>query len=169
LVLTRAGFVEAVRGSNGFVCLVVRSFEGPLADTSSWWNPRIRAPHCLNPAAVRTVLPGMEKRAALVMAGVPAAEIVDRMRRGYKTQELPAPENGAMAYMMSREQYLSDDDRHWKPHVMFYYGGRLKGSQWGAGGADAPVIDGGTDEASAMTVLLIPVAQWADGTPIGSH
>jgi hypothetical protein len=74
-----------------------------------------------------------------------------------------------MAYMMSREQYLSDDDRHWKPHVMFYYGGRLKGSQWGAGGADAPVIDGGTDEASAMTVLLIPVAQWADGTPIGSH
>jgi hypothetical protein len=43
-----------------------------------------------------------------------------------------------MAYMMSREQYLSDDDRHWKPHVMFYYGGRLKGSQWGAGGAVSP-------------------------------
>src|SRR5262249_39985295 len=32
LVLTRTGFVEAAHGSNGFTCLVVRSFSGDVND-----------------------------------------------------------------------------------------------------------------------------------------
>ena len=54
LVMTRQGYVEAAKGTNGFVCLVVRAFAGPM-DTLAWANAKVRAPHCLNPAAVRTV------------------------------------------------------------------------------------------------------------------
>ena len=34
LVLTRTGYVEAVPGTNGFTCLVLRSFSGPATDAS---------------------------------------------------------------------------------------------------------------------------------------
>src|SRR5204863_8279004 len=83
-ILTRDGYIEAGKGSNGFACLVARSFEGSLGDTASWWNPRVRAPHCLNAAAVRTVLPEMQRRAALVMKGLPAAEVVKGILDGYQ-------------------------------------------------------------------------------------
>jgi hypothetical protein len=167
-VLTREGYVEAAKGSNGFACLVARSFEGSLDDTASWWNPRVRAPHCLNAAAVRTVLPEMQRRAALVMKGLPAAEVARGILEAYKNHELSAPENGAMAYMLSPDQYLLDSNPHWMPHVMFYYGGGHKGAEWGAGGPDATIIDSGTD-ASGMMVLLIPVPRWSDGTPAAHH
>src|SRR5437879_5380614 len=35
LVLTRNGFVEAARGTNGFPCLVLRSFAGTIGDPDS--------------------------------------------------------------------------------------------------------------------------------------
>jgi hypothetical protein len=162
LVLTRQGSVEAAPGTNGFVCLVARAFNGALSDTPSWSNPRTLAPMCLNPAAVRSVLPGLKQRAALVMTGLPAADVVARTRRAYAAHELPAPENGAMAYMMSRHQHLADDNPAWKPHVMFFYGGGRKASEWGAGNETAPIINGGEEDGT--TVVLIPVAQWSDGT-----
>jgi hypothetical protein len=70
-----------------------------------------------------------------------------------------------MAYMMSQDQYLSDSGPSWKPHVMFFYGGARKPSEWGADGFDAPLINGGSDEASGIIIVLIPVPQWSDGTP----
>ncbi len=167
LVLTRQGYVEASAGSNGFVCLVARSFEGALSDLSSWWSPRVRAPHCLNPPAVRTVLPEIRQRASWVMAGVPAAEVVQRLQRAYATHELVAPEDGAMAYMMSHEQYLADSNPHWMPHVMFYFGGGRRGSEWGAGDMKAPIIDGGTDITG--TAIMIPVPRWSDGAASADH
>ncbi|MGH7652251.1 MAG: hypothetical protein ACREMS_10475 [Gemmatimonadaceae bacterium] len=165
LVLTREGFVEAVRGTNGFVCLVHRAFAGPLTDVPSWSNTRIRAPHCLNAAAVRSVLPEMKERASLMMSGVPVKDIVARISRDYATRKFAAPESGAMAYMMSHDQYLNDDNPSWKPHVMFYYGGARNPSEWGAGGFDAPIIDGGSEKAAGINIILIPVPEWSDGTP----
>jgi len=167
-VLTREGYVEVEKSRNGFVCLVARSFEGSLDDTATWWNPRVRAPHCLNAAAARTVLPEMQRRAALVMKGLPAPEVVKGILDAYKTHALSPPENGAMAYMLSPDQYLVDSNPHWMPHVMFYYGGGHKGAEWGAGGFDATIIDPGTD-ASGLVVLLIPVPRWSDGTPAPHH
>ena len=170
LVMTRQGYVEAAKGTNGFVCLVVRAFSGPM-DTLSWANARVRAPHCLNPAAVRTVLPEIAFRTALVMAGTPALEIIRRTEAAYAGRELPpVVENGAMAYMLSPRQYLTDEDPHWQPHVMFYFPAE-DGTAWGAGGMDAPVIFGGAGTTSKGIVLFIPVPQWSDGTPVaaGSH
>jgi len=168
LVMTRQGYVEAVTGTNGFTCLVVRAFSGAM-DTLSWANARVRAPHCLNAAAVRTVLPEIKLRTALVMAGTPAREVLRRTAAALTDHTLPTViEAGAMAYMLSPRQYLVDEEPHaWQPHVMFYYNAK-DGAAWGAGGLEAPVIFGGAGVTNEGIVLFIPVPQWSDGTPVAT-
>ena len=58
LVLTPKGYTEAVRGTNGFTCIVMRSFAAAPGDPG-FWNPQVSAPHCFNPPAARTVLPAI--------------------------------------------------------------------------------------------------------------
>jgi hypothetical protein len=165
LVLTRSGFVEAARGTNGFTCAVLRSFLGSL-DDPNFWNPRVRAPHCFNAPAVRTVLPEISKRAEWIMSGVSRAEIATRTQRAYASHQFPLPSAGAMAYMLSSEQYLVDANPHWLPHLMFFYDKSMPATTWGAGGMTAPVIDGSVgDPSSPLRTLLIPVPRWSDGTP----
>ena len=164
LVLTRTGYVEAARGSNGYTCLVVRVFGGPM-DSTAWGASKVRAPHCLNPAATRSVLPDIATRSALIATGTPAVEVLRRVRADYASHRIPPIEPGAMAYMMSPAQYLGDEDPHWKPHVMFYYGAGHRPADFGAGGFEAPVIFGGADDRGIT--IFIPTPTWADGTPAG--
>jgi len=162
LVLTHTGFVEAAHGTNGFTCFVARSFHGVIGDPH-FWNPRVRAPHCMNAEASRSILPEMMKRAEWIMAGVRPTEIAERTKSAYASHQLPMPAVGAMAYMLSPKQYLVDD--HWMPHLMFYYDKSAPASAWGAGGFDAPIIDGSVgDPTSPVLTLLIPVRTWSDGT-----
>ncbi len=165
MVLGRSGFVPAARGENGFTCLVARSFAGRL-DDPDFWNPRVRAPHCFNPEASRTVLVEMLKRAEWVLAGVPLPEIAARTHRAYASHELPAPAPGSMAYMTSRGQHLQDaDPHHWMPHLMLYFDKSLPAADWGAGGFSAPVIDAAASDPHAeFLTLLVPVQRWSDGT-----
>ena len=165
LVLTRTGYVEAAPGTNGFTCLVVRSFLGGLEDPG-YWSPKVRAPTCYNPPASRTVLVEILKRAEWVMAGVSQREVAARTQRAYASREFPLPTAGAMAYMLSPEQYLADSNSHWMPHLMFYYDRSLPAAAWGAGDMSAPIIDAsfGTPHSPVQT-LFIPVRQWADGRP----
>lgn len=51
MTLGRHGYETAVKGSNGFVCFVQRSWANDF-DNSEFWNPRIRTPQCWNAAAV---------------------------------------------------------------------------------------------------------------------
>lgn len=165
LVMTRTGFVEAARGTNGFTCLVVRSFSGSTSDPG-FWNPRVRAPHCFNPPASRTVLPVMLKRAEWILNGVSPRELDARTQRAYAAGEFQMPGAGAMAYMLSHQQHLLDADPHWLPHLMFYYDKSMPAGAWGAGGMTSPVIDASAgDPQSPVLTLLIPVRQWSDGTP----
>src|SRR5688500_4278020 len=55
LVLTKKGYETAVEGKNGFVCLIDRAWQAPF-DEPEFWNPKVRAPTCLNPQAARSVL-----------------------------------------------------------------------------------------------------------------
>ncbi|MEO8736560.1 MAG: hypothetical protein ABI380_08475 [Edaphobacter sp.] len=164
LVLTRKGFVKAADGSNGFTCLVIRSFAKNIG-ASDFWNPRMRAPHCLNAPAVRTVLPAMLKRAEWIMSGVSPAKIAARTRRAYDSHDFPMPAAGAMAFMLSPRQYLGDTDPHWLPHLMFYYDRSMPAAVWGVGGKTNTVIDGSDSEDSPVLTLLIPVRRWSDGKP----
>lgn len=165
LVMTRTGYVEAAHGTNGFTCLVLRSFAGALTDPT-FWSANVRAPICVNAPASRTVLKGMLKRAEWILAGVSTNEIAERTKRAYATSEFPLPAEGAMSYMLSPLQHLSDTNPHWIPHLMFFYSMKsVPPTMFGAGGMTSPVIDGSQDDASSRVLtLLIPVRQWADGT-----
>jgi len=165
LVLTRTGFVTATKGSNGFTCLVERGFQGGVSDPT-FWNPKVRAPHCFNPAAVRSMLPQAMKRAEWILAGMSTQDIVKREQQAYASHELPVPAAGAMAYMLSPKQFLLDTDPHWMPHLMFYFDRSMPSPEWGAGGMkDAVIDDAGGDPKSPVRTLLIPVRRWSDGTP----
>lgn len=164
LVLTPTGFVEAAHGSNGFTCLVIRSFSASENDLE-YWNPRVRAPHCFNPAAVRTVLPMMLANVKWVLGGATPAEVAARTRKAYAAGEFSPPAPGSMVLMLSPQQYIVDANPHWLPHLMFYFDRSMPPSAWGVGSAAAPVIDGtANDPNSPVLVLMVPVRRWSDGT-----
>src|SRR5260370_32663461 len=109
-VLRRQGYETAVKGKNGFVCLVERSWMSPF-DFPEFWNPKMRGPICFNPPAVRSILPLTSKRTELVLAGLSKSQIIDGIK-AFDVKELPALEPGAMCYMMSKQGYLNDSARH---------------------------------------------------------
>src|SRR5208282_790462 len=113
LVLRRHGYETAVKGKNGFVCLVERGWMSPFEGEGGvgFWNPKIRGPVCFNPPATRTILPMTYKRTEMVLAGQSKAQMIDGIKTFIK-QELPPLEPAAMSYMMSKEQYLTDGDHH---------------------------------------------------------
>ena len=79
MVLGRHGYETTVKGKNGFVCLVERSWMSPF-DFPEFWNPKMRGPICFNPAAVRSILPLTFKRTELVLAGLSKAQIIEVSR-----------------------------------------------------------------------------------------
>src|SRR5271163_5360471 len=62
------GYVTAVNGKNGFVCIVERAWTSPF-DDPGFWNPKNRSPICYNRAAAQSVLPYTFKRTEMVLAG----------------------------------------------------------------------------------------------------
>jgi hypothetical protein len=178
LVLTRTGYETAVTGTNGFVCWVARGFSG-APDWPERWNPKIRAAACDNPPAARTVTAIAKLRTATTLAGRTDAQIADRIGTALRTREIPPLEPGAMSYMMSKASYLSDDGDHDMAHVMFYVPFK-DGAQWGANAPGSPIFGGNywfytaghQAEAAALpplSVLLVGVATWSDGTPAAPH
>jgi hypothetical protein len=167
LVLGPHGYETAVEGKNGFVCVVERGWMGPFeGEFSVFWNPRIRGPICFNPPAVRSILPLTYKRTELVLAGQSKAQIIDALKTFIK-QELPPLEPGAMSYMMSKDQYLSDNGNHnWIAHLMFYTP-LMDGAVWGADLAKSPIMlnpqFSGAPE--PIDVFMVPAGWWSDGTP----
>ncbi len=164
LVLGWRGYETAREGKNGFVCVVERSWMSPF-NSAEFWNPKVRVPGCFNPAAARSILPLTTKRTELVLAGLSKGQMIDSIKAGFDNKELPAPEPGAMCYMMSRAGHLNDAVGHYVPHLMFYFPLTDK-SSWGADLPDSPVtlnpqFQGGPEP---ITEFVIPVAKWSDGT-----
>jgi hypothetical protein len=159
LVLGDHGYEVAVKGKNGFVCLVERSWFASFSDPG-FWNPNIRGPDCLNPAAVNTVLPADLERTQWVLAGLSKAEMLARTQASSVARQPPAP--GSMGYMLSKQGYLSDTDGHWHPHLMFFQA-HTSLSAWGANLPDSPVMGSEGDPGEA-TVFFVPVGKWSDGT-----
>lgn len=138
MVLGRSGYKTAVKGTNGFLCIVERSW-GAATDSPDFWNPKVRSPICFNPSAARTFAPIFQMKTKLVLAGKSKTEIVDATASALDNKELPALEPGAMCYMLSKRQYLNDEGRSWHPHLMFLVAGRAEKS-WGANLPGSPVM-----------------------------
>src|SRR5271156_349719 len=107
MVLGRTGYKTAVKGRNGFLCIVERSW-GASTDHPEFWNPKIRGAICFNPPSARSFVPIYLMKTKLVLAGKSKTEIVLATASALDKKELPALERGAMCYMMSKQQYLSD-------------------------------------------------------------
>jgi hypothetical protein len=168
LVLGRHGYETAVKGKNGFVCIVERSWSAGI-DDPDFWNPKLRAPICHNPPAARSDLPIMIKKTELILAAPSKAKMVDGLQAAFEKKELPSLESGAMCYMMSRQGYLNDHDGHWRPHLMFFVP-LTDPTAWGAGLPGSPVL-ALKDIPGRLTIFLVPVGRWSDGTaaPLKEH
>jgi hypothetical protein len=166
MVLGRHGYETAVEGKNGFVCVVQRSWTAGI-DDPDFWNPKLRAPICFNPPAVRSYLPQTIRKTDVILAGRSKAQMSEDIQAALDKKELPPPESGAMCYMMSKQGYLSDRDGHWHPHLMFFLP-LTDPTTWGAGLPGSPII-GVKDTLGRLTVFLIPVSHWSDGTVDPKH
>ena len=161
MVLGRHGYETAVKGKNGFVCVVERSWAAGI-DDPDFWNPKLRAPICFNPPAARSYLPLTVKKTEVILASRSKAQMSEAIKAAFDRKELPTLESGAMCYMMSKQGYLSDRDGHWHPHLMFFLP-LTDPATWGAGLPGSPVM-GVKDTQDRLTLFLIPVAKWSDGT-----
>jgi hypothetical protein len=162
MVLGTKGYTTASEGSNGFVCLVERGW-GASTDDPEFWNPKVRAPICFNPAAARTYLPIYLMKTTWVLAGKSKTDISKAIATAFNLKKLPTIEPWAMCYMMSKQQYLSDQAMNWHPHLMFFVPGDATKS-WGANLASSPVI-AASDPEERVTIMLVWVGHWSDGTP----
>jgi hypothetical protein len=165
MVLGRTGYRTAVKGGNGFLCIVERSW-GNTTDHPEFWNPKMRAPHCFNSPAARTFLPIYLMKTRLVLAGKSKSEILQATASALDKKELPVLEPGAMCYMLSKQQYLNDQDMHWHPHLMFFSPGDAAKS-WGANLEGSPVL-AADDREERVTIFMVTVGAWSDGTAVSA-
>jgi len=161
LVLGKQGYETAAKGTNGFVCVVERSWAVNF-DDPQFWNPKLRAPHCFNAAAARSVLPAYLKRTELVLSGMPKDQVEVQMKEAVAKKVFGAPEQGAMCYMMSKQGYLNDGAGHWHPHLMFFQP-TTDAAKWGANLDGAPVF-AAQGNPEPVTTFIVPVMAWSDGT-----
>ncbi len=161
MVLRRDGYESVVKGTNGFTCLVERSW-AQGTDDAEFWNPKMRAPHCFNAEATKSFAPIYLMKTKLVLAGKSKPEIAQAISTALDKKEIPALEPGAMAYMLSKQQYLNDDGKSWRPHTMFYSPGDMTKS-WTADDPNSPFMMA-KDPQERVTVLLVLADKWSDGT-----
>jgi hypothetical protein len=118
-VLGRHGFEAAVKGTNGFVCIMGRGWTS--AADADFWNPKVRVPMCVNAAGARSYLLHFTKETEWGLAGRTQAQMTESITAATAKKELPPMEPGAMCYMMSKEGYGGDSAPHWPSHLMFFY------------------------------------------------
>ena len=161
LVLGRNRFETAVKGKNGFVCIVERSWTS--AADPDFWNPKVRTPICWNGAAARSVLVRNIKRTDLILAVRTKDQVDEAIFAAVDKKELPAVEPGAMCYMMSKLGHGGDDTvEHGPSHLMFFYP-LTDPATWGANLQGSPII-AGSDTREHVTTFVIAVQRWSDGT-----
>jgi hypothetical protein len=160
LVLGHNGFETAVKGKNGFVCIVERSWTS--APDPDFWNPKVWTPICYNAAAARSYLRRNLKRTDLILGGRTKAQVDEAIAAAVAKKELPAMEPGAMCYMMSKQGYGGDSVAHWPSHLMFYFS-QTDPATWGADLPGSPIF-AMSDTREHLTEFVIVVQRWSDGT-----
>jgi hypothetical protein len=159
-VLTSTGYRVVHTGDNGFVCIVMRGFTGaptfnPVELRGLVYDSKTRAPICLNPQAVETVLPYYELRTKLGLARKTPDEIADAVQAEYANGEIPKRDSVSFGYMWSADQILGPSG-HWHPHIMVFapnYDNSMLGNN--PPGGHLPVV--GDDAGTPFAVLVIPV------------
>jgi hypothetical protein len=114
-ILGPKGYEKVREGTNGFSCLIERSFVGKTQASS--------APACFDAEGSRTIVLAYLRREELRAQGKSEAEIKDDIAKGFKDGRFKAPGPGFL-YMMSSENYVYDSQSKESgfvpPHLMFY-------------------------------------------------
>jgi len=166
LVLGNRGYQTVVKGKNGFVCFVERSWAAGF-DDPEFWNPKVRSPNCFNEVAARTELPQILKRTEWVLAGATREQMIEKTRAAVADHSFKTPEPGAISFMLSKNGYITDQAAGpWLPHVMFFLP-HGQAAAWAAGLEGSPIIGQEGNELES-TVLFVPVRRWSDGSPAPS-
>ncbi|MHB8813149.1 MAG: hypothetical protein ACYDAE_07765 [Steroidobacteraceae bacterium] len=167
MVLSTQGYVTAVKGTNGFVCLVTRSWDSAgKPNQPSFWDPRISVPKCFNAPAARWRLAELLTKTQWVAAGGSAAELGDRLKAAHAPDKMEDPSGVALCYMMSKRSWgVGGKPGAWRPHLMFYFpNGHVP--NWGANLDGTPVLSGAEDDQTTVVAVLVPT--WSDGSPAPS-
>jgi hypothetical protein len=165
MVFTKTGFQTAVKGTNGFVCLVARSWSADYGDPN-FWNPKVRAPICYNAAAAESQVPETNKRTEVALAGGSPSKIREAVKAAIDSGTLPVAKPGSLSYMMSKGTHFNQSEGPWHSHLMFYVP-ETDTKSWGAGLPKSPII-GNTFPDEHLTIFLIPIGRWSDGSPSAS-
>jgi hypothetical protein len=177
LVLTAKGWETAVKGTNGFVCMAGPSWTASI-DFYDVWSPKQRGAICLNPPAVRSILPIFYQFTQMTLAGVTSVPArIAAIQEAYAKKQIPPLELGAMSYMMSKDAYLTHlGHTHNLCHVMFFL--PMKGSgELGESDPNSPVASTSMwfpdpDKPDSplnkglppLRTVPIAVPYWSDGT-----
>ena len=87
MVLGPDGYTTAVKGSNGFLCIVERSW-GASTDEPEFWNPNIRAPICFNAMSRSSVVSTYLLKTRLALARKSKAEISRVVAAAFERKEV---------------------------------------------------------------------------------
>jgi hypothetical protein len=163
LVLGKQGYYVAVKGSNGWICLVGRSWTAGL-DDPEFWNPKGRGPSCLNPPAVRSVLPQYVERTKWALAGDSREVIAKKAQAAYASHHFTDPAPDSFGLMLSKRAYVLGADGPWLPHVMPFIAYN-QAATWTAGWVGSPIDAGPYFRPYEPMTIAIPVRRWSDGSP----
>lgn len=156
MVLRKNGFETVIEGSNGFVCLVLRSWGNPTFDPRAAYVPEIIAPECCDANAVKTILPIQLYRHELGLKGTPPEQIKQKIMHGFFEGRFKEPDNVAFGYMMSSAMNLGAGIGNWVSHMMvyapYYNNEMLGGFSWNEG---HPFVEEGLGK--PFTVVTIPM------------
>jgi hypothetical protein len=123
-ILATSGYKVAAQGDNGFVCIVLSGWAAATSTTAAErdlvYDAKVRAPHCFDSVASRTVLPFKELQANVGMEGKGPDQISKNVQAAYAKGKLPKMEKVAFAHMFSADQELGLGLRAWHPHMMVY-------------------------------------------------
>ncbi|HVR25487.1 MAG TPA: hypothetical protein VMU26_19490 [Candidatus Polarisedimenticolia bacterium] len=162
LVLGRHGFETAVKGKNGFVCIVGRSWTS--AADEDYWDPKVRVPMCVNAPAAHSYLLRITKIADLALTGRTLAQVSETIAAAIEKKEMLPMEPGSMCYMMGKQGFGGDSAPHWPAHLMFFYSD-TDPAIWAANLPGSPVV-GIADPSEHLTQFVIATQKWSDGTDV---
>jgi len=148
-VLTAHGFELARPSTNGFHCLVERSF------------PTAFEPQCFDAEGSKTLLQALLLTAELRMSGAGADEIARAVAEGYAAGRLRAPSRPGINYMLSPDNRVPIDETGetivpFRPHVMFYVPYLTDADLGSDGGSGSPVFVVNPGAPGAYAIVPVP-------------
>ena len=159
-LLHRHGFELARQGSNGWYCFVERAWFRAV-DGSTDYDPRVRAPHCINDEGSQTRMRELFMISRLAIEGHTKEDVDRIINAAYASGDLRPPRRLVLTYMMSRHQWLGEKVGNWYPHVMLWLP-YLDTESIGTNDlmSGHPVIGNGAG--TRDSILIIPVTEFID-------